>query len=565
MVGLLLKCMKIRKSIINHWFLIISIGLAVILRLWKLESIPPHLTPDEASLGYNAYSILKTGKDEYGEFLPIVFKSFGDYKPGLYVYLTVPFVAILGLTEFAVRLPSALAGVVTVYLIYLIVKELFSDSTLNSKLKIENWAALVAAFNPWLLYFSRGAWEVNLSLTLTLIGLYFFLKGIRSGKYIVHSSIFFALTLLSYQGAKLSSGIVVLILLLVSWKEFGKIKKKYLGLGFISGLIISLPIIASLFQGKAGRLNVFSVFSYRRPTENLQIFLDQGREKIGSLSYYLFHSEGLNFARGILGRYFNHFSGRFLFFEGDWGNPRHSAPYQGVFLLSDPILLVTGLFFILKSSGIKDKAKAFLFLWLALAPLPAVLSRDQVHAVRSLNMAVPLIIILAFGLTEILKYKKLLILIVGFYFLALSYFFDAYFVHLPKHNSADWKYGYKQIVETVTPIQPNYQKIKVQQSFDQPYIYFLFYQKYDPAKYQKQANWIESEYKDDVGYVTKLDNIEFTPIDWPVNQNEHGTLFVIDSIKLSPENLRERALFKIVKEIKYLNNRDIAFRIIEVK
>src|SRR5947207_11844011 len=103
---------------------------ALFLRIYKIDSNPPGLTPDEASLGYNAYSILKTGKDEYGTFLPIIFKSFGDYKPGLYVYLDVPFVALGGLNEVTTRLPSVFAGVFTVYLVYLIVKELFKDDRL---------------------------------------------------------------------------------------------------------------------------------------------------------------------------------------------------------------------------------------------------------------------------------------------------------------------------------------------------------------------------------------------------------------------------------------------------
>jgi len=546
---------------IKKYLLIIILLLAAGLRLWKLGSIPPGLTPDEASLGYNAYSILKTGKDEYGKFLPLIFKSFGDYKPGLYVYLIVPLVALFGLNEFAVRLPSALAGIVTVYLIYLIVQLLFAN---NHKLSVI--AAFVAATNPWLIYFSRGAWEVNVSLTLTLAGIYFFLKSLQRPKFLTFSFLLFALSLLTYQGAKLATSIVLVLLLVCFWKEVVKIQKKYLIWSILVGLAVSSPIILSLFTGKTGRLDVFSVFSYPRPKEYLEAQLAQGAERVGSLSYYLFHSESLNFKREILGRYFNHFSGRFLFFEGDWSNLRHSAPYQGVLLLSDLVTLLFGLLVIFRTKF--NKGHLFVILWLALAPLPAVLSRDQVHAVRSFNLVVPLIIILAFGLNEMIKWldgRMVKWAFLVFYFLAFSYFMDAYFVHVPNHNSQLWGYGYKQIVETVTPIQKNYNVIKVQQSFAQPYIYFLFFQKYDPAKYQRQISWVESEYKGDVGYVTKLDNIEFAPIDWSVNRGEHGTLFVADTIRIPPEDSKDGELFKVIKEIKYLNNRDMAFRIIEVK
>src|SRR3989344_6108180 len=90
------------------------IALASFLRFWNLSNQPPGLTWDEAAIGYNAYSVLKTGKDEFGVRFPLIFKSFGDYKPGLYVYLTVPPVAVFGLSEFAVRFPSALFGTVAV-------------------------------------------------------------------------------------------------------------------------------------------------------------------------------------------------------------------------------------------------------------------------------------------------------------------------------------------------------------------------------------------------------------------------------------------------------------------
>jgi len=542
---------------IKNWLLIAVLALAAVLRLWNLPNVPPHLTQDEASLGYNAYSILKTGRDEFGQPFPVIFKSFGDYKPGLYVYLTVPSVAVFGLNEFAVRLPSALAGIISVYLVFLVSNLLFKEK------KLSLIASFIMAVTPWAIYFSRSAWEVNLSLTMTLFGIYFFLKSFKKEKLLLLSALFFASTLLAYQGAKLSTGIVLLILVLLYFKKLIRFEKKNLGLALIFGLIISLPILLSFFRGQTVRLTIFSIFSYPRPKEYTQAFLDQGGEKFGSLSYYLFHSETLNFARAISGRWFNHFSGRFLFFEGDWPNPRHSASYQGMLLLTDLILLVVG-FVALVRRGL-SKETAFLWLWLVLSSLPAVLSRDQVHGVRALNMVVPMVLLLSFGLEKILSKKNLKFLFIPAYILAFVYFLDSYFVHVPKQNSKYWEYGYRQIVETVTPIQKNYKTIKVQQSFAQPYIFFLFYQKYDPAKYQKQATLIESEYKGDVGYVTKLDNIEFAPIDWSVNRGEHGTLFVADTIRIPPEDSKDENFFKVIAEIKYLDGLNTAFRVVEVK
>jgi 4-amino-4-deoxy-L-arabinose transferase-like glycosyltransferase len=564
-----MKTNKLINWLKNNWILIIILLIASLLRLWKLGSIPPHLAPDEASLGYNAYSILKTAKDEYGQLLPIIFKSFGDFKPGLYIYLTVPSVALLGLNEFSVRLPSALCGIFSVFLIYLIVNELFN----NKKLSLI--CTFVAAITPWLVFFSRGAWEVNVSLTLTLLGIYFFLNIGKKPIFLIFSSISFALTLITYQGAKLSSFIIVFLLVVLYWQEVKKLLFNNLRAAILSAilsLIIISPILLSLFQGQAGRLNVFSLFSYTRPEEILSPFLEQGSEKVRSFSYYLFHSEKLNFFRGILSRYFNHFSPRFLFWEGDWANPRHSSPYQGALLLSDFFLLITGFIFLIRQKIRKEIL--FIWLWLFLAPLPSVLSRDQVHAIRAFNLVIPLVIILSFGLDFLIKkiksikYKPicLLVFLIGILFYSVSFvnYLDSYFVHLSIHDSEYWNYGYKQIVETVTPIQNNFQEIRVQQSFAQPYIYFLFFQKYDPAKYQKQAKLVESENKYDVGYIEHLDNIYFGPIDWSVNREKSDTLFVADTITLPIVDSSDPKLFNLIREIRYLDNIDVAFRIVQI-
>src|SRR3989337_3214476 len=104
--------------------LILILSLAAILRFWELDSYPA-LNADEAAIGYNAYSLIQTGKDEHGNSWPIHFQSFNDYKPGFYFYLVLPFVKLLGLNEWAVRIPNATLGVLTVLLVYLLVNELF--------------------------------------------------------------------------------------------------------------------------------------------------------------------------------------------------------------------------------------------------------------------------------------------------------------------------------------------------------------------------------------------------------------------------------------------------------
>ncbi len=520
-----------------------------------MGSIPPGLTPDEAALGYNAYSILKTGKDEFGKTFPVIFKSFGDYKPGLYVYLTVPSVAIFGLSEFSTRLPSALFGILTVCLIFLIIRKLFPNIK-NLPLA----SAFVAALSPYLIYFSRGAWEANVSLTLTLAGIYFFLRALKSSKFIVVSSVFFALTLLTYQGAKLSTAIVLILLIAIYWQDFWKIKMDYLISSLIIGVIIVIPIILSLFNGQTERLGIFSVFSYPRPAGEIQIYLDK--------FFFIFHSDQLNYVRMIMSRWFNFFSGKFLFFDGDAANPVHTTPYQGVLLMSDLLLLPLGLFSLVKKKF--DKGAIFILVWLVLAPLSAAISRDQTNAVRSLNAAVPLVIVISFGLVELAMWLKTRIsglmtfaVIFTFYLLPFTYFLDAYFIHVPAHNSNYWRYGYKEAINYIEPLESKYKAVVFEQSYNQPYIYFLFYRKYDPAKFQQQANLVNSEYKGDVGFETHLDNIKFG-VDWSALQFTDNTLVVSGPV-IPPEVRNNPKKYPIIHEIKYLNGRDTAFYVMEVR
>jgi len=563
-----------RTRIKNNLWILLILTISFVLRFYQLQVNPPHLTPDEAALGYNAYSILKTARDEYGEFLPIIFKSFGDYKPGLYVYASIIPISIFGLTEFAVRFASAFAGVVAVWFVYMTVGRLagLGDlEELGNKKTLPLVSASLLAISPWHIHFSRGAWEVNLALTLTLAGIFFFLKSLEKNTYLIVSSLFFGLSLLAYQGAKMSSMVVFLILGVLFWKQLVSFNKKALFGSLIVGTILTIPIILSFSSGQTGRLKVFSVFSYQRPEEYLEEQLGLAQVDFESSKYYLFYSESLNMARGIAGRWFNHFSARFLFFEGDWQNPRHSSPHSGEMLLADSVFLILGLFVLFRFWHL-SYAK-FVLLWLILSPLPSALSRDQIHAVRALNMVIPLAMTTALGLLwSIEKLKSLpkiatklsYLVIILLYVASIVYFLDSYFVHQPKHNSRYWGYGYKQIVQEVLSIESDYEKIVVDESFMQPYIYFLFFQKYDPIKYQREARLTKSLYGD-VGMVKHAAGIDFLPINWNINRGDSGTIFVADPIRIPPQDSSDPEEFELISEIKYLDGKETAFRIIKVK
>src|SRR4030042_2816979 len=200
--------------------------LASVLRFYQLGQNPPSLDWDEASLGYNAYSLLKTGKDEYGNTWPISIRSFNDYKPPLYTYISIPFIAIFGLTEFSVRLPSVISGVIAVAVLYFITKELFSNH-LNSSPYFKKMnsipiiSALLLCISPWHIQFSRVAFEANLALTCFMVAVLYLIKALKrpNNMWFTISSIFFVLTMYTYHSTRLIVPVFLCAVLMMYMKK----------------------------------------------------------------------------------------------------------------------------------------------------------------------------------------------------------------------------------------------------------------------------------------------------------------------------------------------------------
>lgn len=549
-------------------FLVLLFVVSFGFRVVKVNSYPPLLW-DEAALGYNAYSILQTGKDEYGKVLPLVFTSFGDYKPGLYVYLVLPFIALFGLTPLAVRLPSIVAGSLSPILLFFLLTSFTKpvNTKQNRALRmIAVLASVILAFTPAALHFSRGAWEGNILLCELLLASWLFNKYLTRGSWRVGlgSSFVFALTFYTYQGAKLSTFIVLLSLLLPLFVAslqrrqlvIGKLKLLIL---FFPLILLSLPLVPGLVSGPAAnRLKVLSLSAYKQPaSEVTQLILESGQ-----LDYSLFHSQTLFWTRGVLGRYFNHFSPRYLFFEGDWQNSRHSAPYIGLLLYPSLLFFGVGVLYALasllafvKSKLTTNQLQTTMFLWLFLAPLPAALTRDSVSTIRALPMVIPFSYFTALGVLHLTTKTREVaevfvrqfspcqararrgknlwptrftyicyLLFVICYLLSFGYYLDLYHSHLIWHSPKEWLYGYREAV-VATQTKP-YDQIVFSDFYGQPYIFYLFFTKFPPARYQLEANLVQSNSLD-VGQVTHLANISFRPINWSADSKLANSLIIL--------------------------------------
>lgn len=512
------------------WGLLIGIiVLAAVLRLWQLGNIPPSPDWDEVALGYDAYSFIHTGRDEFGKFLPVVLRSFDDYKPALYAYLTVPSVLAFGLTVFAVRFPSAIFGILSVLAVFYLVRELFENYKYKDQLSLISSFCL--AISPWSIQFSRVGFESNVGTALNIFMALFFLKGIKKPWLLSISAIFAGLAIYAYQSEKVFTPLLALALVLIYRKKLFPLSKKFIFSAFAIGIIVILPMVLYTFTDSSSflRLKGTSIFSYQTQILKSQvqdIQRDQiNNDKLGTI----LDNRRITYAKTIIQGYIVHFDPNWLFITGDI--ERHHAPNMGLLYLYELPFLLLGLYFLFFGDFDK-KSKVLICTWLLLAPLPASITAEVPHAVRTLNFLPTFQIIVGLGIFSfflyISKFKRLkylcFLIFAGIFIFNFSYYLDQYFVQLNFYDSSDWQYGYKQAVDEVKLLQGEYNQVVVSdtQPMDKSYMFFLFYLQYSPSEYQK----IEENSSGDYVVNHSFSKYVFRPIDWQKDSKLKNTLFV---------------------------------------
>jgi len=548
------------KKTIAILFLIIL--LAAFLRLPSLSKFPAGFSADEAIQGYSAYSILKTGKDEWGQSLPLTLRSFGDYKLPLYTYLTVPSLATFGLNEFAVRFPSAIFGILAIIAVFLLTQELFGVTAISLL------AAFFLAICPWHLVFSRAAIEANLTVFFFPLGFYFFLKGLKKAKFLPLAVFFWGLNIYTYHSARLFTLLIAFFIVVWNWRKIN-LKDKKVWLTIILTIIFVAPVLVSLFQGGASKR--FSDVSLLNPTDKGREIEQRQKESLLMEPLpVLFNNKITWIAEKFTQNYFSYFSLNFLFTEGSPDAYYANIPGKGLLHLWEfPLLLATIWFFYKR----REKRRWLLLFWLFLAGLPAALSKETFHANRAATFLPLWSILSAYGayfswefFTKKLsiKMKKIIFaLILVFIFLSLAFFLEEYFSHAPKKLAKDLNYGYRETIGYLSSIENKYDKIVIAKRFSEPQAFVAFYKKYDPQKYQVEAQDFLRYEKDGLTFldqlgVYRLGKYEFRDINWGADKNLKKTLIV--------GGLEDFTIEKVVplKTIYYPNGKE-AFLIIEAE
>lgn len=543
-----------KKNIVTILLLCI-VALSAVCRLYKIQVNPPSLSWDEVSIGYNAYSILKTGRDEHGKFLPVdTFVAYGDYKPPLAIYATVPFVAVFGLNELAVRLPSAIFGILTVLLTYFLVKELFRRSKDNERQT--EWLALLStallAISPWHINLSRAGFEANIALFLIVLGTWLILRSREHGKGWITAWIPFALAIYTFNSSRYFVVFFSVALVIFCLSSIRKNIRSFI-LGLAVAAIIVLPIAPHLLSKEARlrftEVNIFTDVGVVE-TSNARIAAEGN-----TILAKIVNNRRIGYAREYLLHFADHLQPTYLFIKGD-GNPKFSIQDVGQLYLIDAAFLGIG---ILALSIAYPAITALLIFWIIAAIIPAAVARETPHALRTLNSLPTWQIFISYGIMTSVNYvvdhmrknRKvvhhiLFIIVLLIYVFSFGYYLHNYYVHYPKEFSSEWQYGYREAIRYVQSEATGYNHVVITNVIGRPYMYTLFYSKYDPKTYQAE----KQSYFDAAGFyhVTAFDRFSFPEyIQGPYAKD---TVYVV-----SPDGVPEGA--RILTTINLLNGQPV--------
>jgi len=486
--------------------LLLVFGLAATLRFYQLGKIPEGFHADEAAFGYNAYSLLETGKDEYGVSYPLILKSFGDYKGALYSYISIPFIALFGLNEFSVRFPSALFGTIAVLITYLLVLHL------SQKRSVALMAAVLHAINPSALFLSRVQSDPLVAGVLFLGGLYCLFMWLKKNRWVFLGLSLILWTAASYGYVTTRIFLLVFIPILILTERLYKNKKQLLLTIAVYIALITCSFFA--MSGEKGdrlmQVNPFTKIDVQLPLD--EAIREDGVMDNRGLITRIMHNKVFAYGRSITRLAVSYMSPEFLFFESQ--QPiREQIPNSGVLLAIELPFIIAGLYFMFRH---RRPWRFLAIAWILSGILSlSFASAESPNIHRFYILLLPIHLISAYGIVELIKtishtLLKISISIVLFvlYSLTVWVFLHEMFVHQPVHFPFYRGFAYKDLVQKLPNYYSKYSKIIVTKGNESPYIYILFFGAFDPMQYQLSGSHRDLDY---LGF----DKYVFVPYDCP--------------------------------------------------
>ncbi len=478
--------MDLYKKIILTGIILI----AILLRVWGILRVPPSLNWDEVSHGYTSYSLLLTGKDQWGTKLPLLnFRAYGDYPTTLNVYATVLPIALFGPTDLALRLPHAVIGVLSVLVMFV------AGSYWRKNMSTGLWAAGIMAISPWAWFLSRQVLQSNWTVLLLTLALAYWFKKTKFGFVGM-----LLLSLFSYHNARI-------IVPLITFFQLRWLKSA----GIIL-LLISVGILIS--PATRARSRVVGIIDAGAVAK---LESQRNTSKLPKLVNKLIYNRPVYFMNTAGSHYLDYFKPGYIF---GTGGTQYQFSLPGLALMA-PVLAVP----FIVGLGAALVSSPALLIGLLISAIPAAITQDRFAVVRSTTMLPFVILITAFGCRIIWQklYGRMRFVVVGLFGIGVviftaGYLFNYFNVYSGQFASS-WQYGYREMVELVHQNYGNYDRILISKKYGEPHEFLLWYWTWDPAKLQSQQ--VVWDYHDSWYWVDGFDKFMFVN-DWEMPQVTAG-------------------------------------------
>jgi 4-amino-4-deoxy-L-arabinose transferase-like glycosyltransferase len=536
--------------LLKNKFLLAAVAIMLLatgIRLYKLGDVPVSLYWDEVAILLDAKVLAATAKDMHGRvWYQVMYPSYGDFKLPVYIWFSAIAVKILGVSSFAVRITSAIAGILTVLLAGGIANEITrQDKSARYRQIVTLTTMLVVAINPWPVMFSRTGFEGHLGQFLLGLSVWLLLKTKHKPWLSILAALIGGLATYTYFSVRFVWPVVFFLVTILHTYQLPIPKsiklKRSVGWSIIAAIIFGITLIpmtkSPLYaDSNRFRLSTSSVLNDTDyPIYSNQLKLMAGNEFIDRAFYH----RHLLMVQALLKNVSSNLSLSFLFVSGD-PNLRHGTGEHGLFLFPFLPFLLIGF-----SELAKRKPRILLLLigWWLIGILPASVPNDTPHALRSLNALLPISLILGFGLSWVftkegltkfvshrpstLQPSKLLkilqAIIISTIFISSFSFLHHYFTYYPQDSAFDWQDGYTQLATELAKQSPGVSEIWVTPFEDRLYLWLLAYGPYTGAQIQAMPT---DDYK-----VKTIDNIKFAGFAWFNMGRLGGRTLIVDRVE----------------------------------
>lgn len=509
--------------------LLFIIFFGIFLYTLKINTIPPALSDDEVSMGYNAYSISKSGKDEFGKRYPLSFRLFQPaYGPPLLIYPTAAIISLNGLNPFSIRLVSIISGILSIVVIFYFTKSL----NLTKSFITPYLGAFIHSITPWAILYSRSGYEAMLPYFLYILGILLLWLGFKKNYLLTIGLIILSLSVYTGVVNKFLVPLTIIAIFLFFYKTIFQKKSR---LFFIGGALIALLI-------QIPNLTLFGTSAFI--AKNHLLYTDIILNEYSKLHTVIPSFLGIPylFVREFLSQFFNYFSLRSLFLDPDPFPPR-SIPELSVFYPWMFIPYLLGLYFLWQKR--RSKGTKFIVLISIVSAIPVSLTKDPFWTYRALPLLFPLITIIILGLDKLLSYKKIIInlLLISLILYSLATLGRSYFTLLPNERAKDFGYGFDKLAKQINSNKDTQFVIDNARN-PMTYLHLAMYLPLQPEKLQNSSdpNIRKNYYNhEDANPNYSFDNVHIRGIDWQ-NDVYKSQVLVGDDLAISSDQVVDHAL-----------------------